>query len=73
MMVRHFSHEVADLQPALEMLKAQDIEDHGVGICTKNYGFQIKILFLPNFSVYFAFHGNNIMWRFCRLGRVVMC
>ena len=30
MMVRHYSHEAADLQPALEMLKNQNTEDNGV-------------------------------------------
>lgn len=29
-MVRHYSHEAADLQPALEMLREQNMEDHGV-------------------------------------------
>jgi len=30
MMVRYFSHEVADLQPTLDMLKRQDIDDYKV-------------------------------------------
>jgi len=30
MMVRYFSHEVADLQPALDMLKRQNIDDYKV-------------------------------------------
>ena len=30
MMVRHYSHEAADLQPALEMLRGQNMEDHRV-------------------------------------------
>ena len=29
-MVRYYSHEAADLQPALEMLKCQNMGDHGV-------------------------------------------
>lgn len=33
MMVRYYSHEAADLQPALEMLKGQSTEDHGVCVC----------------------------------------
>ena len=31
MIVRWFSHEVADLQPVLELLQAQDPRDHEVG------------------------------------------
>ena len=33
MMVRHYSHEAADLQPALEMLKCQNMGDYEVSIC----------------------------------------
>ena len=33
-MVRYYSHEAADLQPALEMLKRQNMEDHRVYINT---------------------------------------
>ena len=31
-MVRYFSHEVADLQPALDMLKRQNIDDYKVSM-----------------------------------------
>ena len=46
MMVRHYSHEAADLQPALEMLSSQNTEDHRVcsyKVVTKLSAFSIVL------------------------------
>ena len=45
MMVRHYSHEAADLQPALEMLKGQNMEDHEVCVYSCAYCYIILVLF----------------------------